>query len=806
MFDGANQQGSLVDERVESFSPTVTLLDVSVRAVSMRITVVDLNGFPLEVLEGVPGVVADQTTVVDLTQFERTVPTLDTVLVAPCPLGLQTGDSQALSVVAGFSNGDSFDLSGREVSGLLYEPNAAGIITVNAQGDVTAVGSGTTDLRVTLSTNGRTLTTAVPVFVDVAFLSLSPQTLTVRPGQSSSTPVVATFTDAVGQTTNVTGQTSFVSNSPDVSITAAGIVAVADSAVPGDIVTLSGSFTDDQDQLFSASADLTVGSLVASGIVATPSRVTLPVGGVRYAPVITSSDDGLPVDLDDYDFLTSNAEAATVDGGVISSGATPGAAIITVSDKNSPNIFAEVQVTTVNANITGVSSTADSFSMYVSQGVDIVVEASLSNGDTMVAAQNSPDLDVLVGQQTAALVDRQLVALETTGLPPTTTAVEIGFASGSRQTLGLTVREVQLTGTDLMLGGLSSGDAGYGSLPQGQYGVVQLDGLFEDGSRRPLRVNDEYTASSSNDAGVPFTVRTGKWNGRLDGRVGSAGNTTTTLAIELADAIDGDLDVDAGPDLTLNVQLTDGSSIVGNARLAYENYPDDISVLAYNTATFPESVERTLELRADFPGVPNFRIGSDNVIPVCEPPTVPPGSPGTQFEIRCSDFSESTVTEWLRGGCLVANEFGQLTLGADVRCLLRVVDATGPSPLTTLGRSNEITFKNVIPTSVTVVPGSGSTEVGRRISFQTLVDYGDGRGPLVRTLDYPVSESTLDTADDVWAVFNTAAESSIFFFKKTSASHGSDFRFRAVSEATLLPLSDLSVGVLDIVVEVVRRL
>lgn len=699
MFDLPGQTGQLVDLRTATFATTMTLENVSAQTQSIRVTLLDTYGIPLEILENELEVPGNQTTVVDLTTFKSTVPSLDALLVIPQVLFLNTGEQANLSVVAKFGNGASVVLSGQPVTGLSYQPQAQGIVSVDDLGSVTATASGVTELSVTLNTNGRTRTTSIPVLVDQPQLAFQPQS------------------------------------------------------------------------------------------------VILPIGGLRYAPVITSN--GLPVDPSDYDFTTSNQSVARVTNGVITSGPSVGSATITVRDRNNTNIFAEAQVTTVDATITGVTTSVTDFSLYVSDSADIEATASLSNGDTMISAQNSPDLDVLVGQDLAALVDRKLVALNATGFPPTRQTIQIGFNSGTAQSLGLTVREVQLTGTELRLGGLGPGDTGYGSLPQGQYGVVELEGIFEDGSRRLLKVNEEYTAASSNNALVPFTVGVDKLNGRLDGVPGTAGSTTTVLTIELDNEISGALEVPAGPDLTLNVSITDGSSIT-NARFSFQNYAEDLSSIVYPAGP----VFRPYDVRADFTGVPNFRIAGDNLDPIAEPPSVPPGALGNQFVIRC--LGAVTPFEWRTDCCYVRSDLSPVVIGANPRLAYRISRLTADARVR-LGDTDYLVPQIVTPTSVSIAPGSATTELGRRVSFQTLVDYGDGRGPLVRTLDYPVLESSFDETTDVYAVFDSAAESNTFFFKKTSDVHGSNFIFRTF-DATLSPLRDTNPNILDSIYTVARRL
>jgi hypothetical protein len=712
MFDNANQGGALLDQRsVKPFATTVTLNDVSSQTVSMRITVVDAFGLPLEVLQGDPGLVNGQTTEVDLTLFTQTVPTLDALQVTPGLLILDTGDTQVLNVVAKFSNGYSVDLTGQTVPGLVFEPQAPGIISVDSQGTVTAVGSGIADLNVTLETNGRTRTITVPALVDQPRLTV------------------------------------------------------------------------------------------------VPSSVTLPTGGLRYAPVITRS--GLPANLADYDYTSSNPTVANVQTGVITSGSTPGTVTITVSDKTNPNIFAQAQVTTVDVTITGVTSTVSTLGMYVSQGENIEVTATLSNGDTMVSAQNSPDLDVRVGQDTATVLDRKLVALETMGFPPTAQTIEIGFDNGTPQPLNMTVREVQLTSANFVLGDLREGDEGFGQMPAGHYGILSVEGTFEDGSSRPLQVGEEYTVvcSNGNVAVTRYPADIGL-NSLVDQRLNNS-NSTATMSVELRDDIDGELE-QSGADMELEVSVVDPTA--SELRIGFANYPDDHRVILaqsvpYTTLNTPPL--RELDLRADFAGSPNYRLAAaELVVWRVQAPKPPVQPPGVHAVTQARIATKVGIQGWtcLGAGLAYSVEGGPRELPCEAE-----IPIDFKAELTVGTYINNLSpLHSTIPDEVALISGGEvvngplQTEVGRSLSLQTAIDFGQGLE--VRGLDYPVFESTLDAVGDVWATFDRATETSTFFFKRTSADHPGNFVFRAYDQLLTNLLRVGSSSPAEAEVEVVRRL
>lgn len=440
----------------------------------------------------------------------------------------------------------------------------------------------------------------------------------------------------------------------------------------------------------------------ASGtLTADPSVLTLPTGAFHYDPLLTLRDgNGVPVWAD----LTTDVKATSSDPGIatvnervrIRTTRTPGRADIRIQAVSDPAAQTTVKLTTVDASIQSVSLAGPTtFELYVGQGVDIDATAVLSTGDVIPHAEYSSDLDVVTGSEFAAVVDGQgLVALQAA---PAGTPINIGFLRGGGAAAGLlSVREMQLAGVDVRLGGLES-DGNRFTIPSGYHAVLEVLGTFEDGTVRLLQVNRDYTVATVGDNSFQFTP--GEVNGTLSQPV--AGRTGG-LRIDLRDDIDDILTQ------AIEVQATtvEGSRVTG-LRAEFENFRED-NRLVY----LGQGYARALRVVADFPGLSGYRVSGLDPLEVSAS-FASPGRARTGWP---------TLTPTIPNGAV------EVELGLQgSRVGLPGVAAVTPRVLTVAALGKHPVARLPI-------------EMGSHVAFDTKIDYGDGV-PVLRTSDYPVLEN-----------------------------------------------------------------
>ena len=147
-----------------------------------------------------------------------------------------------------------------------------------------------------------------------------------------------------------------------------------------------------------------------TGLSVSPSQLTLPSEGFHYDPLITPRGaDGkplwvnLPVDLR---ATSSDTEVATVDSRIRIRTGRPGTSTITIHSTANPNIRVSPSLTVVKATIEEVQVVGDrGFELFVGETRPLEATARLSTGQVIPHCEYSSDLDVVLGEEFATLVD-----------------------------------------------------------------------------------------------------------------------------------------------------------------------------------------------------------------------------------------------------------------------------------------------------------------------------------------------------------------------------------------------------------------
>lgn len=147
---------TLVDIRLVNFAESIILEDVPTNAVTVLVTAVDENGYPLNLLQGSFTVVVGETTPVDL--GNSITINFSSLTVTPDPTNVaKGGDPVQLIFTIGFDNGTQFQLFGFDAPEASFS-QALTVADISSTGLVsTTVGGQNTTATATYSFNGISL-------------------------------------------------------------------------------------------------------------------------------------------------------------------------------------------------------------------------------------------------------------------------------------------------------------------------------------------------------------------------------------------------------------------------------------------------------------------------------------------------------------------------------------------------------------------------------------------------------------------------------------------------------------------------
>jgi len=145
----------LVTTVTRAFATEITIEDVPTNVVTVLVTALDANGFPLATLQGEANVVLGATTPVDL--GDATPITFDALTVTPNPTYLVEGETQQLTFTGSFSNGTVASLPiNSTTAGFAF--SQAGIVSISDAGLVSfETGANNTTATCSYTVGGTTL-------------------------------------------------------------------------------------------------------------------------------------------------------------------------------------------------------------------------------------------------------------------------------------------------------------------------------------------------------------------------------------------------------------------------------------------------------------------------------------------------------------------------------------------------------------------------------------------------------------------------------------------------------------------------
>ena len=250
-FDYINTNGDVIDSDTVDFAETVTVTPPA-GTVTIRITAIAANGFPLSQLQGAAATPPLNTNLnVNLDNFTATDISFDALTVTPDPTavtaGVNVGNTQQLTVTANFSNGQNIVFNNALLAATDFNVNGSVFFTVNDTGLVSAVSAGPGTLTATYTdTEGTdrsdTINVNVTGGVTPDALVVTPDTLSIPVGDTS-TAITATLNGQAIANNLLTF--SIVNNTAGFTANAAGTVTVAGDVGYGTPATLLVALTSD---------------------------------------------------------------------------------------------------------------------------------------------------------------------------------------------------------------------------------------------------------------------------------------------------------------------------------------------------------------------------------------------------------------------------------------------------------------------------------------------------------------------------------------------------------------------------------
>ncbi|MEE2903939.1 MAG: Ig-like domain-containing protein [Myxococcota bacterium] len=384
-------------------------------------------------------------------------PELIQIRAEPSPLQLSVGDTETIIVTGEYSDGSEQTLTGATFSVL----NTA-IATVDANGVVTAVSSGTTLLAVEFSGIRTTVSIEVsaPVLVSI---EASPVQLTLQVGATAQISISGTFSD--GSVQALSGGTFVSSNTNFATVDANGLV-LAVGAGTTSIEAGFGGFTD-QVRVTVNNAPVTL-----LGITLAPTMSSINIGDTQSYVVQASYSDGTQQTVTGASFSSDNNAIASVSSSGIATGISQGTTIIRASFQGE-TATASLEVLRPSVALVGIRVEPGAIILAPNGTQQVTVFGIYSDGtESAITGSNFSTSDASI----ATISSQGLVTAGANAGSAIITAQRSGFVANS---------VVIVTGSPVTLTGIRI-EPDPISLTVGQSVRIQVIGSYSDGTEQTL--------------------------------------------------------------------------------------------------------------------------------------------------------------------------------------------------------------------------------------------------------------------------------------------------------------------------------
>lgn len=291
------QGGDVVYTAESAYADQVTVEDVPTNATFVVVTARGTGDIPLVTYTGTFNLPAGNT--INVTLSAGTTVTFTGITVSPSTVNLVAGtqgDSQQLSIVGSFSNGESITFNSSTFpASASFTGNDPAVATVTSGGLVEGVANGETSVTVTYNIGGVPQTDVVDInvtggVVQEDTLTVTPSTLQL-PANTTSSDLVAIFTPAGGSPVPVTGSEflSFALDEPVTGISVnneTGAVTVAAGTEDNVTATVIATYNDGEGNSATDTVVVTVGDLEVLFLTGIPNNTFTFPTGTLFSPII----------------------------------------------------------------------------------------------------------------------------------------------------------------------------------------------------------------------------------------------------------------------------------------------------------------------------------------------------------------------------------------------------------------------------------------------------------------------------------------------------------------------------------------
>ncbi len=444
------------------------------------------------------------------TQVTVTGAVLVSLSLTPSSATLAHGTKGAFVAIGVYSDHSAVPVT----TGVTWSTTDSSIATVSnlsgTQGQVTAVGVGTADLRAQLGVIAAVAhLTVTPA--SLASIEVSPVTATVPAGVTRAFTAIGTYTDATTQ--DLTGQVTWSSSNAAVAAASnasgsAGLVRALHAGTATITASLAGQ---------TGSAALTVSPAVLGSLALSPGSLSLPRGTSGTLTALGTYSDGTTADVTTQVTWTSAATAiATVSNANGSQGQVQAVGVgATIVTAQSGSITITATVTVTPALLTGLNLTPVLSTLPLGASASFIATGSYSDGTTQD----------LTPQATWTSSDPVTVSVSTAaGSKGTARALQQGVATLSAASGGKSA-SMTLTVTAASLASIAITPSApvLASLTSVR---LQATGTWSDGAVRD--VTGQVTWSSSSPAVATVSNALGQ-QGRVSGQSQGSATITATL-------------------------------------------------------------------------------------------------------------------------------------------------------------------------------------------------------------------------------------------------------------------------------------
>ena len=448
------------------------------------------------------GIISSCTVTVGSTE----APKPNSLSVTPTTVTLRQGETQQLTVTGTMPDGSAKDVTNSS-TGTTYTSSNTAVATVDANGLITVLPTGTIGYKTVISAknNGKTSSCTVTVgsgAVTVNSISLDTTAATIVQGATKQLLVTGTMSDGSTKdvTNSSTGTTYTSSNTAVATVDANGLITVLPTGTIGYKTVISAKNNGK-----TSSCTVTVGSgaVTVNSISLDTTAATIVQGATKQLLVTGTMSDGSTKDVTNSStgttYTSSNTAVATVDAnGLITVLPTGTIGYKTVISAKSNGKTSSCTVTVGSGAVTVNSISLDTTAATIVQGAtkQLLVTGTMSDGSAKDVTNSSTGTTYTSSNTAVATVDANgLITVLPTGTIGYKTVIS-AKNNGKTSSCTVTVGSGAVTVNSISL------DTTAATIVQGATKQLLVTGTMSDGSAKDVTNSSTGTTYTSSNTAV----------------------------------------------------------------------------------------------------------------------------------------------------------------------------------------------------------------------------------------------------------------------------------------------------------------